>query len=63
MLDLKSNKSLILSLGNLKLSDTEYTLNKDKMINGIHYKPIFQLMHVMVKILLFMNAMIIYLKI
>lgn len=41
MLDLKSDKSIILGLGDLKLSDTEYTLNQDKMINGIHYKPIF----------------------
>ncbi len=41
MLDLKSEKSIILSLGDLKLSDTEYTLKNDKTINGIHYKPIF----------------------
>lgn len=41
MLDLKSDKSIILGLGDLKLSDTEYTLNQDKIINGIHYKPIF----------------------
>lgn len=41
MVDLKSEKSIILSLGDLKLSDTEYTLKNEKMINGIYYKPIF----------------------
>lgn len=41
MLDLKNEKSIILSLGNLKLSDTEYTFKKDQTIKGIHYKPIF----------------------
>ena len=41
MLDLKSDKSIILGLGDLKLSDTEYTLKNEKTINSIHYKPIF----------------------
>lgn len=44
MLDLKSEKSIILGLGDLKLSDTEYTLENDKIINGIHYKPIFPIL-------------------
>lgn len=41
MLDLKSNKSIILGLGDLKLSDTEYTFKKETIINGICYSPIF----------------------
>ncbi len=40
MLDLKSDKSIILSLGDLRLSDTDYTLKNDKTINDFHYKPI-----------------------
>lgn len=41
MLDIKSDKSIILGLGDLKLKDTEYTLRNEKTINGIYYKPIF----------------------
>lgn len=44
MLDLRSEKSIILGLGDLKLSDTLYTLGNDKTINGIHYKPIFSIL-------------------
>lgn len=41
MLNLQDEKSLILGLGDLKLSDTEYTFKVAKLVNGIYYKPIF----------------------
>ncbi len=44
MLDLKSDKSIILGLGDLKLSDTEEILKNEKTINGIYYKPIFSVL-------------------
>ena len=44
MLDLKSDKSIILGLGDLKLSDTEETLKNEKTINGVYYKPIFSVL-------------------
>lgn len=41
MLDLKSGKFIILGLGDLKLSDTEYTFKNETITNGIYYSPIF----------------------
>lgn len=41
MVELKNDKSIILDLGDLKLSDTEHTFRNEKIISGIHYKPIF----------------------
>ncbi len=44
MLDIKSDKSIILGLGDLKLSDTEETLKNEKTIYGIYYKSIFSVL-------------------
>lgn len=41
MINLQDENSIILGLGDLKLSDTEYTFREEKAINGIYYNPIF----------------------
>jgi len=44
-MEILDKKSLILSIGDVKLSDTEYTFENENIINGYEYESLFEVFH------------------